>query len=81
MKPGRESVADAEKLYYLIAPAAEVWTLRIRDLPPDPYSSNKKDDYVFLDTPLDLSVFAACSHQNKSSNTFAKEPIKHILRK
>lgn len=80
-KPGRESVADAEKLRYPTVPVAEVRTLRIGDLPPDPYSSDEEDDYVSLDTPLDLSVSAARSNQNKSNSTPAKKPIKRILRK
>lgn len=80
-KPGRESVADAEKLRYPTLPAAEVHTLRIGEVQPDPYSSDKEDDYVSLHLPLDISVSAARSSRNKSSGTSAKEPIKRILRK
>lgn len=79
-KPGRESVGDAEKLRYPTLPAAEVHTLRIGEVQPDPYS-DKEDDYVSLDLPLDISVSAARSSRNKSSGTSAKEPIKRILRK
>lgn len=80
-KPGRESVADAEKLRYPILPAVEVHTLRIGEMQPDPYSSDEEDDYVSFDTPLDISVSGARSSQNKSSGASAKEPIKRILRK
>lgn len=55
--------------------------MRIEDLPPDPYSSDEENDYLFLDTLLDVSVSVARFHQNKSSNTPAKESIKRILRK
>ena len=80
-KPGRESVADAEKLRYPILPSAEVHTLRIGDLQPDPYSSDDEDEYVSLDAPLDVTVSAARSSQNKGSDASAKEPIKRVLRK
>ena len=80
-KPGRESVADAEKLRYPMLPTAEVRTLRVGELSPDPYSSDEEDDYISLDAPLDVSVSAARSSQNKGSSTPAKEPIKKILRK
>lgn len=77
-KSGRESVADAEKLRYPMVPAIEVHTLRIGEV--HPYYSDKKDDYISLNAPLDDTVSAACSSQNKGSDTPAKEPIKRILR-
>ncbi|MCJ1348653.1 hypothetical protein MMC31_006886, partial [Peltigera leucophlebia] len=80
-KPGRESVADAEKLRYPILPSAEVHTLRIGHLQPDPYSSDDKDEYVSLDAPLDVIVSAARSSQSTGNDVPTKEPIKQILRK
>lgn len=80
-KPGQESVADAEKLRYPILTSAEVHTLRIGELQPDPLSSDDEDEYIFLDAPLDVTVSAARSSQNKGSDAPAKEPIKRILRK
>ena len=62
-------------------PSAEVHTLRIGEMQPDPYSSDDEDEYVSLDAPLDVTVSAARSSQNKESDTPAKEPIKRILRK
>lgn len=47
----------------------------------DPYSSNDKDEYVFLDALLDATVSAAWSSQSKRNDAPAKEPIKRILRK
>ncbi len=59
-KPGRESVADAEKLRYLSLPPANVQTLRIGELDPDTYSSDEEVEYISLDTPIDgTEVLAA----------------------
>lgn len=80
-KPGRESVADAKKLRYPVLPSAEIHTLRIGELQPDPYSSDDEDEYVSLDAPLDFTVSAARSNQNEGNEAPAKEPIKRILRK
>ena len=81
-KPGRESVMDVEKLRYPPAlPSAEVRPLRIGELLPDPYSSDEENNYVSLNAPLDVSVSAAHSSQNKSNSIPAKESIKRILRK
>lgn len=55
-KPGRESVADAEKLRYPSLPLTNVQTLRIRDADPDPYSSYEKVRYVSLDEPIETGV-------------------------
>lgn len=79
--PGRESVADAEKLRYPILPSAEVHTLRIGELQPDPLSSGDEVEYISLDAPLDVTVSTARSSQNKGSDAPAMEPIKRISRK
>ena len=80
-KPGRESVADVEKLRYPTLLSAEIHTLRIGQLQPNPYSLDEEDEYVSLNTPLDVTVSATRSSQNKESDSPAKEPIKRILRR
>ncbi|MCJ1349183.1 hypothetical protein MMC31_007419 [Peltigera leucophlebia] len=63
-------------------PSAEVHTLRIGVLEPDPDSSDEEeDDYISLDTPLTTIVSAARSNHAKPSEVSEKEPIKQILRK
>ncbi|MCJ1347605.1 hypothetical protein MMC31_005833, partial [Peltigera leucophlebia] len=52
-KPGRESVADAEKLRYPPLPPANVQTLRIGEVDPDPYSSDEETEYISLDEPVE----------------------------
>lgn len=80
-KPGPKSVIYAKKLRYPILPSAKIYTLKIKDLQPDPSLLNDKDKYVAFDTPLDVIVFAAWSSQSKKNDVFAKEPIKQILHK
>lgn len=80
-KPGRKSVADAEKLRYPTVSAAKVHTIRIDEVQPDPYFFDDEDDYVSLDALLDVTVSAAQSSQKKSNGVATKEPIKRILRK
>lgn len=81
-KPGRESVADAEKSWYPSLPPAHVQTLRIRELEPDPYSSDEEAEYVSLDTPIDrIGVLAARTNQSQPAKKPAKEPVKRILRR
>ena len=81
-EPGRECVADAKKLCYPLVLSAEIHTLRIGDLEPDPNSSDEeKDDYISLDAPLTTTVSTARSNQTKLNNVSRKEPIKQILRK
>ena len=58
-KPGREFVADAEKLRYPISPSAEVHILRIGKLQPDLYSLDDEDKYVSLNAPLNVTISAA----------------------
>ena len=72
-KPGQKSVADAEKLRYPTLPSIKVYTLRIRDLQPNPYSSDDQDDYISLDTLLDITVSAAWSSQNQGKTISAKK--------
>ena len=79
-KPGRESVANAKKLQYPSLPPANVQTLRIGELEPDPYFSNKKIEYVFLDKPIDgIKVLAAYTNESQLAKTYSKEPVKQIL--
>ena len=81
-KPGRESVTDAEKLRYPSLPPANVQTLRIGELEPDPYSSDEEIEYVSLDEPIDgIEVLAACTNKSQSAKKSSKEPVKQILRR
>lgn len=80
-KSSQEFIADAKKLRYLILPTLEVRTLKIEKLLPNPYFTNEKDDYISLDTLLDISVSAACSSQNKGNSSLAKKLIRKILHK
>lgn len=81
-KSSWESITDVEKLRYSILPTVEVHTLRIGKLLPDLYSSDKEDNFIILNTPLDVSVSTTCFSQDKSStSTLAKELIKRILYK
>ncbi len=80
-KPGRESVADAEKLRYLSLPPANVQTLQIGELEPDSCSSDEEVEYVSLYAPIDrIGVLAAHQKQSQSAKEPAKEPVKRILR-
>lgn len=78
-KPGRESVADVEKLRYLSLPSANVQTLRIEDADPDPYFSDDEVKYVSLDEPIETGVLAARSNQPKPTPGPSKELVKQIL--
>ncbi len=81
-KLSRESVADAEKLRYPSLPPANVQTLRIGELEPDPCSSDEEVEYVSLDAPIDvIGVLAACTNQSQPAKEPAKEPVKRILRR
>lgn len=78
-KPSQESVADAKILRYPTLPFAEIYILKIGQLQPDPYSLNKENKYISLNTSLDVTVFVALFNQNKKSDSSGKEPIKQIL--
>ena len=80
-KPGRESVADAEKLRYPSLPPANVQTLRIGEADSDPYSSDEEAEYISLDEPIETGVLAARSNQSKPTQGPSKEPVKRILRR
>ncbi len=81
-KPGRKSVADAEKLRYPSLPPASVPTLRIGKLEPDPCSSNEEVEYVSLDALIDgIGVLAARTNQSQPAKEPAKELVKRILRR
>ena len=59
-KSGCESIADAENLRYPSLQLNNIQTLRIGELYPDLYSSDKEMEYDFLDTPIDgTGVLAA----------------------
>lgn len=79
-KSGWEPVADAEKLCYPFLPFANVQTLRIENVDPDPYSSDEKAQYVCLDESIGTKVLAAQSNQPKPTQGPSKESIKQILR-
>ena len=78
-KPGRESVAKAEKLRYPSLPPANVQTLRIGEVDLDPYSSDEKTEYISLDEPIKTGVLAARTNQSKANQRRSKEPVKQIL--
>ena len=60
-KPGQEFVVDAKKLQYPSLSLANIQTLKIRELDPDPYSSDEEVKYVSLETPIDgIGVLATC---------------------
>lgn len=72
-KPGQKSIADVEKLRYLILPTAKVYNLTIEKLPSDFYSSGKKNDYISLNIPLNISVFTGYFSQNRGSKNICFE--------
>lgn len=74
-KPRQKLPANAKKLHYSTVLVTKIRTLSIENLLLNPYSSNKKDNYIFFDTPLDFSIFTACSNQKKSSSTPTKKLI------
>ena len=79
-KPGRELVADAEKLRYPSLPLANIQTLRIGELEPDPYSSDEEIEYISLDEPIDgIEVLPASINESQSAKKSSKEPVKQIL--
>ena len=80
-KPGRDCVADSEKLRYPPLPPANVQTLRIGEADPDPYSSDEETEYISLDEPIETGVLAARANQSKSNQGPSKEPVKQILRR
>lgn len=79
-KPGRESVADTEKLRCPYFPLVNIQKLRIGELEPGPYSS--AEEYVSLDASIDeLEVLPARTNQSSATKEPSKEPIKRILRR
>lgn len=58
-KPERDCIADMEKLYYSILLPANIQTLKIREIDPNPYFSNKKVRYNFLDKPIEAKILGA----------------------
>ena len=80
-KPGRDYVADSEKLRYPPLFSANVQTLGIGEADPNPYSSDKETKYISFDESIETGVLAACVNQSKSNQRPSKEPVKRILRR
>ena len=80
-KPGRDCVADSEKLRYPTLPPANIQTLRIGEMDPDPYSSDEEAEYISLDEPIETGVLTARANQSKPTAGPSKEPVKRILRR
>ena len=79
-KPGRESVANAEKLRYPSLPSANVQMLTIRELELDLFISDDKVKYVFLNEPINaIKVLAACTDESQLAKKLFKEHVKQIL--
>lgn len=78
---GKNCIADAEKLCYLILPSTEVHIMRIGDLESDSNSSDEKveEGYINLDTSLATLISTIRSNQAKQSKVLKKELIKQIL--
>ncbi len=75
-KPGRQSVANAEKLRYPSLPPANVQTLRIGEMEPDPYSFDEELEYVSLEAPIDgIGVLVVCTNQSQPANEPAKDLV------
>lgn len=80
-EPGRESVADVEKLRYPSLPLANVQTLRIGKTNPDPCPSKEEIEYISLDEPIEAGVLAACANRSKPTERPSKKPAKQLLRR
>ena len=80
-KPGRESVANAEKLRYPSLPPANVQMLRIGEANSNPYLSDEETEYISLDESIETGVLATRTNQSKANQGFSKEPVKRILRR
>ncbi len=56
--------------------------LRIRELEPNPYSSNKEIEYISFDTSIDgIEVLVTRTNQSQPTKKPSKEPVKRILRR
>lgn len=80
-KPGRNCVADAEKLRYSSLPPVNVQTLRIDEADPDLYSSDEETEYISLDKPIATGFLAARTNRSKPTEGPSKESVKRILRR
>ncbi len=81
-KPVRELVANAEKLQYLSLLPANIQTLKIGELEPDPYSSDEEIEYISFDTPINrIKVLGDCTNQSQPTKEPSKEPVNRILRR
>ena len=81
-KPVCESIANTEKLQYLSLSPANVQTLRIGELEPDPYFSDEEIEYISFDALIDeIEVLTACINQSQLIKESSKEPVKQILRR
>lgn len=60
-KLGHESIANAKRLWYPLLLSTNIQNLRIKELKPDSYSSNKEIEYIFLDASINrIRVLAIC---------------------
>lgn len=78
-KPGRDCVANSEKLRYPTLSPANIQTLRIGEIDLDPYFSDEEAEYIFLDEVIKTKVLTACANQSKPTTGPSKEPVKQIL--
>ncbi len=76
-KSGGDYVADVQKLRYFKIWSAEVYTMKIRNLEPDPKSSDEEieEEYISLNSPLATLVYAGKSNQAKQREVSEKESI------
>lgn len=72
-------MVNLEKLSYLILFLANIQILIIGEIDLDPYFSNKKVKYIFLDKLIEIRVLTAYTNQSKSIARFSKKLIKQIL--
>ncbi len=78
-KSKQKSIADVKKLCYPFLPYTNIQTLRIGKSESDPYLSNDKVEYVFLDKLIKTKVLATQNNLPKLLQDLFKEPVKRIL--
>lgn len=76
-KPGCESVTNGKKLRLPSLLSANVYMLRIGELEPNFYLSNKKVEYVSLEIPINrIRVLATCTNQSRTTKELCRELVK-----
>ena len=45
----------------------------------NPYSSDEKAEYIFIDESIEIKVLIACANPSKLTAGPSKEPVKQIL--